>query len=90
MKAASAPRLLQLDKAWTELSSLPVETQREVLDFIAFLRARRTRAPTRKATRRRKLVAETFIGMWRSRQDMRDSTAWVRRAREEEWVRHRG
>jgi hypothetical protein len=90
IKAESGARVFRRDRAWAEFSSLPPETQREVVDFIAFLRARRTPAPARKAAKRSKLAAEAFIGMWRNRRDVRDSTAWVRRAREEEWVKRRG
>jgi len=35
-------------------------------------------------TKRTKLVDEPFIGMWRDREDMQDSSAWVRRVRESE------
>ena len=33
-----------------------------------------------------KLTDEPFIGMWRDREDMQDSGAWVRRVRESEWA----
>ena len=90
MKTESSARALPRDKAWTEFSSLPPETQREVLDFIAFLRTPRRPPSARKAAKRPKLATEAFIGIWRDRRDLRDSTAWVRRVREEEWVKRRG
>ena len=69
----------------TQFDSLPPKAQREVLDFIAMLRARYAdyqpsegKAPN--------LAEEGFIGMWRDREDMQDSSAWVRRGREREWV----
>lgn len=31
------------------------------------------------------LAEEPFIGLWRDRQDMQDSTVWVRVVREREW-----
>jgi hypothetical protein len=68
-----------------DLSSLPPEAQREVIDFIDFLK---TRYPSPQATRKsgqRKLKDEPFIGMWREREDMRDSAAWVRDLRQKEW-----
>ena len=65
------------------LAALPPEQQAEVLDFIEFLGARR-RPVTTKA-RRRELRDDPFIGMWADRQDMADSSAWVRRMREREW-----
>jgi AbrB family looped-hinge helix DNA binding protein len=36
---------------------------------------------------RRPLQEEPFVGMWRDREDMADSTQWVRQAREREWNR---
>lgn len=39
----------------------------------------------RQRARKVKLSEEPAIGMWKDRQDMRDSTAWVRQLREHEW-----
>ena len=68
-----------------EMASLPIEAQKQVIDFIAFLK---TRYPTVKVvskTKRVRLSDEPFIGMWRGREDMQDSTAWVRGLRHREW-----
>ena len=73
------------EKLWRELKSLPLEAQREVLDFIAFLRARyKPRHPSDK--RKVSLLDEPFIGMWRDREDMEDSNKWVRDIRHSEWT----
>lgn len=59
------------EKPWRELRSLPLEAQREVLDFIAFLRKRyKMRHPSDKP--KSSLLDEPFIGMWRDREDMED------------------
>jgi hypothetical protein len=34
---------------------------------------------------RRSLSEAPYFGMWRDREDMRDSVEWVRRIRESEW-----
>jgi hypothetical protein len=73
------------NEAWTEFSSLPADAQREVLDFIAFLRVRRGPSPARRLSRRPRLTTEAFVGMWRDRSDLSDSTVWVRGLRETEW-----
>jgi len=71
-----------------DIASLPPEAQKQVIDFVAFLKARYpTTRPVRK-TRRTRLADEPFIGMWRNREDMRDSTAWVRSLRQHEWERN--
>lgn len=61
-----------------DLDSLPPEAQKEVLDFIAFLK---TRYPSRRIGKKPapcKLSDEPFVGMWRGREDMTDSRAWIR------------
>lgn len=49
---------------------------------------------TRKAPPKRNPTAQlehdSFVGMWRDRQDFEDSSAWVRSVREREWVKHSG
>jgi hypothetical protein len=60
-----------------EIASLPPEAQKQVIDFITSLKAH---YPTTKAVnkaRRTKLIDEPFIGMWKDREDMSDSTTWV-------------
>ena len=68
-----------------DIASLPPEAQKQVIDFVAFLKARYpTTRPVRK-TRRTRLADEPFIGMWRNREDMQESTAWVQSLRQHEW-----
>jgi hypothetical protein len=68
-----------------EFLTLPAEAQRQVLDFIAFLRQKYTVVAPASEPRDVDLVNDSFIGMWRDRQDLADSTAWVRSVRENEW-----
>jgi hypothetical protein len=72
------------DKVWSDFSSLPPEAQREAADFIAFLRQRYGR-PTSKPRQTLDWESEPFVGMWHDREEMQDSTAWVRRTRQREW-----
>jgi len=67
-----------------EITSLPPEAQRQVIDFVAFLKTRYLNWQTIK-TKQTNLVDEPFIGMWREREDMQDSTAWVQSLRRREW-----
>lgn len=74
------------ETAWQKFSRLPREAQQQVLDFIAFLQARYyTPSRIRRRTRLPKLANETFIGMWRDREDLQDSSAWVGDLRKREW-----
>jgi hypothetical protein len=72
-----------------ELASLPPEGQRQVADFIALLRKRYVHSQSLEPITS-DLSQDSFIGMWRDREDMRDSSAWVRNLREHEWVKQRG
>ena len=67
-----------------EINSLPLEAQRQINDFIVFLRERYkgAKAATVPVS---DLETEAFVGMWRDREDMRDSSAWVRNIRETHW-----
>ena len=68
-----------------EIASLPPEGQRQVIDFIAFMRQRYgSSALTAKASS--DLRFEAFIGIWQDRDDLQDSRAWVRRVRQSEWA----
>ena len=68
-----------------EINSLPVEAQRQIKDFVAFLRQRYQSSPSAKTTTNSDLTAEEFVGMWRDREDMQDSTTWVRNVRQSHW-----
>jgi hypothetical protein len=68
-----------------EIASLPPEAQKQIFDFVAFLKARYPTTQPVKKSRRTRLANEPFIGMWRNREDMQDSTAWVQNLRRHEW-----
>lgn len=68
-----------------EYTSLPEEAQRQVADFVAFLRQRYKAAHSMPQPRTTDVENEPFIGMWRNRKDLADSTTWVRNARRTEW-----
>jgi len=65
-----------------EFAALPPEARRQVVDFIDFLK---TRYADVRHEGESDLSEEPFIGMWRDREDMRDSSAWVRNIRNSEW-----
>lgn len=73
------------ESVWRDFSKLPPEAQQEVIDFIAFLQARKFPVRPRKKTKVSSLAQEAFIGMWQNRNDLQDSTQWVRGLRGSEW-----
>ena len=76
---------MQQEKIFDDISNLPPEAQRQVVDFIAFLRTRYKRFEQEKQTKRINLANEPFIGIWKDRKDLNNSNKWLRNVREEEW-----
>lgn len=78
--------MLNTDRAWQEFLLLSPEAQQQVVDFIAFLRERYRATEPVKTNKPFSLTDEPFVGMWRGREEMSDSSAWVRQIREKEWT----
>ncbi len=78
---------MDIAKIAREMASLSPEAQKQIVDFLAFLKARYPSARAAKKGRQSRLTDEPFIGMWRDREDMQDSTAWVRKQRQ--WEQRR-
>jgi len=71
---------------WEDFAALPAEAQKQVADFVALLRQRHQKQRAKKPAMITPLEQEPFIGMWRNRTDMQDSTAWVHDLRKREWM----
>ena len=68
-----------------EITELPSDLQREVFDFVKFLRSR-YRTTTRNMQKKRSPISEEpFIGIWADREDMKDSTQWLLNLRQKHW-----
>ena len=76
---------MQPEKIFDDISNLPPEAQRQVVEFIAFLRSRYKRSDEEKQIRQTNIVNEPFIGIWKDREDMNNSSTWLRNLRESEW-----
>jgi hypothetical protein len=74
------------DEILREITSLPLEGQRQVIDFIAFVRQRYGQSQLREHNAS-DWCTESFIGIWQDRSDLKDSSEWVRRTREAEWTK---
>ena len=68
-----------------EIMQLSPRGQQEVLNFVAFLKTRYTVNISAKKSKLGKLSEEPFIGLWRNRDDLSDSSTWVRNLRQNEW-----
>lgn len=72
-----------------EITTLPPEIQQQVFDFVVFLKNRHLPSQSLfkvdQIKKQIKLRDEPFIGMWQNREDIQDSTQWVRKLRQQEW-----
>jgi len=71
-----------------DVNSLPLTAQLQVLDFIEYLKYRytqKTEHAFRKKSSLKSIEDEPFVGMWKDRSDMKDSSSWVRNLRKNEW-----
>jgi hypothetical protein len=71
---------MSYEETLREFSSLPPEGQKEAADFIESLKERYSRANSAEQVCS-DLASLSFVGMWHDREEMRDSTAWVRNLR---------
>ena len=77
--------MMERDYVIREFDSLPPEAQRQVLDFIAFLQTRYQPTAKESVKSKTSIAEEKFVGIWRNRTDMQDSSSWVREIRSTEW-----
>lgn len=65
-----------------ELKKLPSEAQQEAADFVEFLSKKYLQKPEETDSSKKKSILESsFRGMWKDREDLQDSTKWVREIR---------
>ncbi len=65
--------------------ALPQDAQQQVIDFIAFLQTRYESEESSEVAKPQKITDEAFVGIWKNRKYMEDSSAWVREMRKNEW-----
>lgn len=82
-------RNMNQEELWRKLKALPPEAQRLVVELIDLLRDRYTPAQSSEEYERSDLTKEPFVGMWRDRSNMQDSSEWVRNTRKNEWKESR-
>lgn len=66
-----------------EIASLPSDEKQKIEDYITYLLKRK--GSSKMKAKKRDRSSEEFIGMWADREEMADSTAWVRKLRETQW-----
>lgn len=69
------------------IRKLPSEAQQEAADFVEFLtqkyiqKSAETESPKKKS-----ILNNSFRGIWKERDDLQDSTKWVRELRKSRWA----
>lgn len=67
-----------------KFDDLPPNAKKEAGDFVDFLYNQYVKSSSKKKDDK-PLSEYNFVGMWKDREDMKDSTAWVRQQRKTQW-----
>ena len=62
------------------VKTLSIEEQQQVLDFVIFLQQKQSNENSQRSWQN-----HPAIGIWKDRDDMRDSVDWVKKTRQEHW-----
>ncbi|MBA2276153.1 MAG: hypothetical protein H0W06_00190 [Chloroflexia bacterium] len=73
------------EQVWRDFAALLEDGQRWVARLIAALHVASRSRRSAESISRTDLAAEPFIGIWRGREEMEGSGAWVRTSRERAW-----
>jgi hypothetical protein len=68
-----------------EYNKLPPIEQKQVKDYILFLRSRYQKPLLSNRKKSGDVKEEPFIGIWQDREDLADSRTWLRTIRKSEW-----
>jgi hypothetical protein len=69
-----------------QIKKLPAKAQKEAADFVEFLSKKYIQQSTEFSSSQEKSILQSpFRGMWKDREDMQDSTKWVRELRKSRW-----
>tara|TARA_R100001143_G_C3361009_1_gene135769 strand:- start:10636 stop:10875 length:240 start_codon:yes stop_codon:yes gene_type:complete len=69
-----------------QIKKLPTEAQQEAADFVEFLSKKYLQESNENDSKGRKSILEnSFRGIWKDREDLQDSTKWVRELRKSRW-----
>lgn len=70
-----------------QIRKLPTEAQQEAADFVEFLSKKYIQKPEETDfTKKKSIVENSFRGVWKDRDDLQDSTKWVRELRKSRWA----
>lgn len=68
-----------------KIKKLPPEAKQQAQDFVDFLYQRYVKREGKKKSETGKIAESPFFGIWKDREEMRDSVEWVRKVRKSQW-----
>lgn len=69
------------------IKQLPSEAQQEAANFVEFLTKKYIQKPEETGSPKQKSILQNpFRGIWKDRDDLKDSTKWVRELRKSRWA----
>lgn len=70
---------------FNKFDELPPEAKKQAQDFVDFLYQRYVRSTKKEKTQPISISDSSFFGIWKDREDLTDSTEWVRKVRKSQW-----
>lgn len=69
------------------IMKLPSEAQQEAADFVEFLSKKYIQKPEETdSSKKKSILQNSFRGIWKDRDELQDSTKWVRELRKSRWA----
>ena len=68
-----------------KFEKLPPEAKKEANDFVQFLYDRYVKSTSKKT--KKPISESSFVGMWKDRSDLSDSSGWVKKQRQTQWTK---
>jgi len=69
-----------------KFDQLPPEAKKEASDFVQFFYEQYVKSHP-KSSSKKPISESPFVGMWKDRPDLADSTEWVREQRKTQWTK---
>ena len=83
--AIDGGKTMNIERLAAQILELPPQERRRVQKLVNEIRRGAAHAKPPGSVHRRSLAKAPFLGMWKDRPEMKDSTAWVRTLRQREW-----
>lgn len=69
---------------YNKFESLPMEAKKQVISYVDFLLVKFD-SKKKKLQRTKSVKNKKFIGIWSNRNDLKNSSMWIKKLRKKEW-----